>query len=460
MGPAAALRLGIASLFSCASAYGQAFVHPGLLHTRAALDRARTQVAAKAEPWLSGWKRLDSNSHASAAYQPRPADTVYRGLGTPENYANLYNDIAAAYANALAWHVGGQEAHAQAAVRILDAWSARLKAIDGTSDKYLAAGIYGYELANAAELMRGYAGWTGFARCRDLLRNVFYPMNHDFLTRHNDACISHYWANWDLVNMASALAIGILSDDRAIYDEAVAYFKTGAGNGSIRNAVWYLHPGGLGQWQESGRDQGHSLLGPAILGAICEMAWSQGDDLYGYDDNRALKGFEYVAKYNLGDSVPYAAYDNCDHVDQRAIAADGRGGLRPGWEMIFNHYARRMGLAAPYCQRYAEKVRPEGGGGDYGPNSGGYDQLGYGTLMASLPAKPLALFPIQRGAGSGARSGSPAFRPSPGFPAMVYSGPSAGLPVLDALGRLWPASPASAPTPGDPSGLSPASVFP
>ena len=87
--------------------------------------------------------------------------------------------------------------------------------IAGTSDKYLAAGIYGYELANAVELMRGYAGWDGFARCRDLLRNVFYPMNRDFLAGHNGACISHYWANWDLVNMASMLAIGILADERA-----------------------------------------------------------------------------------------------------------------------------------------------------------------------------------------------------------------------------------------------------
>lgn len=425
------LRLCIISLLAYASASGQAFVHPGLLHTRAALDRARIQVAAKAEPWLSGWKRLDSNSHASAAYQPRPVDTVYRGTGTPENYSVLYNDIAAAYANALAWNITGEDAHAQAAVRILDAWSGRLKAINGTSDKYLASGIYGYELANAVELMREYPSWSGFARSRDLLLKVFYPMNHEFLDKHNGACISHYWANWDLVNMASAMAIGILSDDRAIYGEAVAYFKEGAGNGSIKNVVWYLHPGGLGQWQESGRDQGHSLLGPAILGAVCEMAWSQGDDLYGFDDNRLLKGFEYVAKYNLGDSVPYVTYDNCDHVDQKVIAPDGRGGLRPGWEMIFNHYARRRGLAAPYCQRYAEKVRPEGGGGDYGPNSGGYDQLGYGTLMATLPDGPSALKWVPREARG-----------------VLRKARAGALPVLDALGRLrpaWPASPATYP---------------
>jgi hypothetical protein len=51
-------------------------------------------------------------------------------------------------------------------------------------------------------------------------------MNHEFLSQHHGFCISHYWANWDLVNMASALAIGIPSDDRAIYDEAVAHLET------------------------------------------------------------------------------------------------------------------------------------------------------------------------------------------------------------------------------------------
>ena len=43
--------------------------------------------------------------------------------------------------------------------------------------------------------------------------NVFYPLNNQFLTGHNDACITNYWANWDLCNMASVLAIGILCDD-------------------------------------------------------------------------------------------------------------------------------------------------------------------------------------------------------------------------------------------------------
>jgi hypothetical protein len=270
-----------------------------------------------------------------------------------------------------------------------------LKRIDGSSDKFLAAGIYGYQMANAAELMRGYPGWAAadFRRFKTMMLTVFYPLNRDFLIRHNGACISHYWANWDQVNMAAMLSIGILADSQAIFDESIRYAKTGAGNGSIKNSVWYLHPDNLGQWQESGRDQGHSLMGPAILGAICEMAWNQGEDLYGFDDNRALKGFEYVARYNLEESVPYQPYDNCDNVDQRVISAASRGGNRPGWELVYNHYVNRRGLAAPYCQRYAQRVRPEGGGGDYGPNSGGYDQLGYGTLTATIPRGVSAVGP-------------------------------------------------------------------
>ena len=150
--------------------------------------------------------------------------------------------------------------------------------------------------------------------------------------------------------------------------------------------VPFLHPGGLGQWQESGRDQGHATLGVGLLGTFCEMAWNQGEDLYGYADNRFLGGCEYVAKYNLGGSVPFTTYtwgtgQNCAQRSQTVVAEGARGLDRPIWELVYNHYAKRKGLSAPNTAAYAQRVRAEGGGGDYGPNSGGYDQLGFGTLM-------------------------------------------------------------------------------
>jgi hypothetical protein len=54
---------------------------------------------------------------------------------------------------------------------------------------------------------------------------------------------------------------------------------------------------------------------------------------------------------------------------------------RPVHSGLKYHYARRRRLSVPHITAMAEKGRPEGGGGDYGPNSGGFDQLGYGTLL-------------------------------------------------------------------------------
>ena len=367
------------------------FAHPGLLHTPADLTRMRARVRAKDQPWLAGWERLTANSHSAATWKPNPLPVVYRGGGTPQNYATLYNDIHAAYQNALRYRITGDRAHGDAARDILNAWSATLTAVRGSSDRFLAAGIYGYQFANAAELMRGYPGFA-LRRFQAMMTGIFYPMNHSFLTKHNGAYITNYWANWDLCSMAAILAIGILCDDHAKVGEAISYFKTGAGWGSITHAVQFVHPGGLGQWQESGRDQGHTTLGIGLLGAFCQMAWNQEYDLYGYDDNRFLKSCEYVAKYNLGHAVPFTPFTMRQGpltspgkvIQVTSVSPASRGNIRPVWELAYNHYVRRRGLHAPYTTQYAAKVRPEGGGGDYGPNSGGYDQLGFGTLTYTL----------------------------------------------------------------------------
>lgn len=365
----------------------EGFAHPGLLHTESDFDRMKSNVARGGGPWLQDWQLLIANRHASLDWNPRAQSVVYRGSDHihAENYAALFNDAAAAYALALRWKISGDDAYADKAVAILNAWSGTLTTIGGSSDRFLASGIYGYELANAAEILRSYRKWPSadFHRFQSMMLSAFYSMNHDFLTRHNGAKIDHYWANWDLANMASMLAIGVLTDRRDIYAEAIAYFKHGNGNGSIEHVIWKLYPNGLGQVQESGRDQGHTMLDIALLGAICQMAWNQGDDLFGYDDNRVLRGAEYAAQYNLGENVPYTTYTNSD-VSQPEISSNARGGARPIWELLYNHYVVLKGLQAPHIQAYAQKVRPEGGGGDYGPNSGGFDQLGYGTLTYTL----------------------------------------------------------------------------
>ncbi|MER6710872.1 MULTISPECIES: alginate lyase family protein [unclassified Streptomyces] len=388
-GLTAALALGATATATTADAAPATFTHPGMLHNAGDINRAKVRVAAGDDPWASGWRRLTANSHSASTWTARPQSVVYRGTGFPENYQLLYNDIAAAYQNALRWQIAGTAANGDCAVRILNAWANTLTSIQGTADRFLAAGIYGWQFANAAELMRGYAGFD-LNKFKQMMLNVFYPMNNSFLTNHNDACITNYWANWDLCNMASVMAIGILCDDGAKYDQAVNYFKNGGGNGQIQRAVPFLYPGvegyDLGQWQESGRDQGHTVMGMGQMGALCEMAWNQGDDLYSYDGRRFMKAAQYVAKYNLNMNVPFTTYtwgsgQNCSQQSHTAISSISRGQVRPVWAMLHYHYGRRLLLDDKYIAQMCFSVAPEGGGGDYGTTSGGFDQLGFGTLM-------------------------------------------------------------------------------
>lgn len=128
------------------------------------------------------------------------------------------------------------------------------------------------------------------------------------------------------------------------------------------------------------------MMGIGLMATIMEMAWNQGLDLYSARDNAFAKAAEYVARYNLGyDDVPYTTYSwgtgqNCAYREQTAISEGGRGQARPVWEMVFHHYASRRGYAVANVEQMARQNSPEGGGGDYGPNSGGFDSLGFGTL--------------------------------------------------------------------------------
>jgi len=370
-----------------ATAAGTAFAHPGLLHTGADLARMAAKVKAGTAPYTTGFAKLTANRHAQSGWTANPQETVYRGSGSPQNYATLYNDVHAAYQNGLRYHVSGDTAHAETAVAILNAWSAKLTSLAGSADRFLAAGLYGYQFANAAELVRDHPDFE-LARFQEMLSKVFAPLSDDFLVKHNNAVVTNYWTNWDLTAMACVLATGIFCDDRSQVARAIAYFKDGEGLGSIKNAIPVVYDDGLAEWLEAGRDQGHALLGVGLMGTFCEMAWNQGYDLYGYDDSRFLKGAQYVAKWSLGGDVSYTANTRRKGAlggwsgSETASAAAGvdPAMTRPIWAMIANHYTKRRGLSASYVTRIAAKSAPEGGGGDYGPNSGGFDQLGFGTL--------------------------------------------------------------------------------
>ncbi|WP_428738984.1 LamG-like jellyroll fold domain-containing protein [Sulfurimonas sp.] len=372
------------------------FSHPSLLHTQEDFERMAAKVLANESPWVDSWNILITNTHASLSYTPSPQSVVYRNdpNNGADNSAKLFNDVAAAYACALRWKISGDSDYADKAVEIMDAWSAVLTKIswsDGYHDGFLAAGLQGYQFANAAEIMHSYSGWstTNFQRFQMMMREVFHPMNGRLLSAPTSL---RSYSNWDLCAIAAIIATGVVCDDSEMFEGGIEYFKNGLGNGCVYNVVNYIHDGYLGQTQESGRDQGHNTLSVMLLTTICEMAWNQGVDLYGFANNRVLAAAEYVSKGNLIDdttstyyTMPFSTYTN-GNVTHTEFATGSQGSLRAGWALIYHHYVNRKGLAAPYTKRYMLATQPEGGGGNYGPNSGGYDQLGYTTLTASRDA--------------------------------------------------------------------------
>jgi hypothetical protein len=307
----------------------------GLLHTEADLKRMAAKVAANEQPWIGSWNLLLDARRANLGATPYPLEIVKRGVAGDENFGVMIVDMLRAYHLALRWHITGDEAYAEDAVKFLNAWSSTLKELGGNSNLFLSSGLYGNQWANAAQLMRNYPGWAqeDRARFRAMLLNVFYTRCHDFLTTHNGSevrKVTHYWANWDLANLCAMYAIGVFCDRPDIAAEAINYYKNGRGCGASAHNVFFVHPGYLGQWQETHRDQGHSTLGIALAGMLCEMAWNQGEDLYGYWNNRLLAGAEYVARTNLTDptTMPFVPYTG---VHGKGEAVAGTGSRRPCW---------------------------------------------------------------------------------------------------------------------------------
>ena len=381
---------------------GAQFVHPGGLHTEADFERTKAKVEANEEPWSSAFKLLKTSKHVDLNWRPNPVEKIIRGgnnVWEPggDNYWVAYNDVATAYQCALVWKITGDEAYAEKAIEILNAWSKTCKAVGGNSNGSLASGIYGYEFANAGEIMRTYEGWDreDFKRFQNMMLTVFYRWTEGFLEQRHGTIEEHYWSNWGLCNVLCMISIGVVCDDIYIYNKGMEYYKHMEKRRyaeSLHHLVWKLHEdergpfGYLGQMQESNRDQGHASMAAGLAADICGLGFNQGDDVFAHMNDRIAAGFEYIAAYNSGEDVPNSPYVNASHGTGYEIGYGGRGANRPTWGRIVNYYENMRGVEMRYSKTMMNNAEGgiDGGGGFYGGNSGGYDHLGFSVLMCSL----------------------------------------------------------------------------
>lgn len=259
-----------------------------------------------------------------------PYDVVARDGEFRKSKAGSERDMKAA------WDCAQNGQH-EKALEIINAYAKTLQRFDG-HDAPLCT-IQAYWLLRGMILMKEYQTpeWAA------MVRRAILPTINKF-----EADSPYANGNWGAIVNRCRMAAGIFLDDKDIYQASVDYFLYANDNGALPNYV-----AESGQCQETGRDQGHAQLGLGAMCEICEMAWQQGDDLWGALDNRLMKGIEYTAKYNLGYDVPFETWTDCTGLynDWTEPGAMGRGTIRCIYDLPYQHYVGRRGLKMPYTKR-------------------------------------------------------------------------------------------------------------
>ena len=269
--------------------------------------------------------------------------TAQTGYSMAGPYETVARDGRYAYTKAgserdmwTAWQYALQGKRAEAAA-IVNAYAKTLQRFDG-HDAPLCA-IQGYWLLRSMTALKDMetADWEA------MVRRAMLPMMERF-----EADSPYANGNWGAIVNRLRMACGIFLGDSALYQASVRYYLSGNDNGSLPNYI-----GKSGQCQETGRDQAHVQLGLGALCDLCDMAWGQGDDLWGALDNRLMRGLEYTARYNLGHEVPFETWQDCTglYCDWTEPGSMQRGHIRCIYNQAYEHYTKVKHQAMPYVKR-------------------------------------------------------------------------------------------------------------
>lgn len=342
-------------LLSACSAFSMSFVHPGAIDSLEELNYVKTKLAEGAQPWSSEFERLAKSTLATR----EPHGLVH--LNAQNEDARISQaDASAAYTQALLWYYSGEETYAKRAIAILEAWTGLEAFTSGSDQDRLQAAWLGATFAPAAEIMRLHPAWSKEeqAKLQAMFKKAFYPQLNTASTWNG---------NVDLTQIDAMLSIAVFNEDEAEFllglsrlkIRVPAYFylrsdgptpQAIAGDWGDTNKFWF-HPTEWvdGLMQESCRDNGHHVqfaLGSALHAA--ETAWHQGIDLYTENQERFAAAMELLATQLLKGSMQ--GLSSTDEVTPNRFDT---------WEIGYNHYHTRAGLALPMTRRLLlEQIRP------------------------------------------------------------------------------------------------------
>lgn len=416
------------------------FRHPGCLHSEGDFDRIREDIKNRSRKGVTDtWNIFKDNDKVRQTdffLASNPGIRHLERFNMGGNFANCHRDFGACYVKAIYWKLmhnssnateaANAKRYADDAVRIFNCYAKQIIGIRGDSNFALLTGFQGWELANAAEILRDYEGWnrSDYNRFRQWMVDVWATSAYDFMYRQNETCDSHYQSNWNTSVITSLQAIAIFLDDPFLYNYAMMQIKQGYTNASLNPEVigtggvptkengyidfhgflpyiyhidqynaehgtHYQSPlGVLCQNQENTRDQAHAQGALGTQVQTCEQAWNQGDDLWDYNNSVMAGGVEYCAGWLSAapaDSAfmkgyPWGKWEsNCGNShDQQQISYAARENKDPIFQISYNHFANRMGFNMPY----AKKQHASLGGVEIGTGHLSFSDLaGYGDLM-------------------------------------------------------------------------------
>lgn len=338
------------------------FSHPGVLLNRAQLDLIKQRVKDGIEPQHTAFAALLKSPLADLNYTPSPRATIECGPNSRPDLGckDERRDCTAAYTQALAWVVTGNEKYARNAIRIMNAWASTLTGGHVNENGPVQAAWAGAVWPRAAEIIRyTFEGWAkeDIARFGKMLVTQYVPSLIDGSDENG---------NKELAMSEALIAIGVFNDNRITFAHGVKMWRgrapsyiylTSDGpapiappNGLPKSAQWSnkgkTTPFVDGLLQETMRDPHHANMGFSSIVNAAETARQQGVDLYAEQGKRIVAAMEFQAQFLPPNTAKPPA--NLEF------------SLQPTWEIAYNHFHHRLGMALPKMAAVIPTNRPTG----------------------------------------------------------------------------------------------------
>lgn len=309
------------------------FKHPSILATQAGLAALKERITTNPSARL-GHELLKRSRYADLSRPHTPYAVVkVVASGVCKEERAFRDDAHAAHATALMWVITGDNRYRNKAMSILDDWSTTYEKITVSKGRAIQAQLEAAWAAPiwtaAADIIRYYdggsAGWKhDQIAAFDRFLNSMVRTARGARKRNN---------NWGTSATLAIIAAAVYQEDEAAYTEAVALHKRHLRSISEKSGA--LGPDYL-------RDPWHPQYTVLTWIHTCEIAWNQGDDLYGLKlDGQSVPRLaiclEHFAKLFLGKLPNPKGLRRGDY--------KGSHKKRQGYEMAFNHFIERRSLA-------------------------------------------------------------------------------------------------------------------